>query len=220
MITFVKRIMQIVVKVNGLFHRFWIKYITRYFYRSCLGYCGKNVDLRFNKNPGNLHRVYMYDNTNIYHDFRFISVSGKFIMKKNSGSAAGLTVITGNHQRECGSFFKEISGKHTHDIERDVVVEEDVWIGANVTLLAGVTIGRGATVGAGSVCSKSVPPYAVVMGNPAKVVGFNFIPEEIIEHEIKLYPDSERLPLKLLEKNYNKYYINRINEIKNLLKQG
>lgn len=200
-------------------HRGWIKYVKRALYRSRLGYCGKNVDLRFYHNPGNLNRVYMYDHTNIYYDFRFISVTGKFIMKRNSGSAAGLTVITGNHQRECGIFFKDISGIHKSDIEKDVVVEEDVWIGANVTLLSGVTVGRGATIGAGSVCIKSVPPYAIVIGNPAKVIGFNYNPEETLEHEKGLYSENERLPLELLEKNYNKYYINRIEEIKLFLKQ-
>ena len=54
----------------------------------------------------------------------------------------------------------------------------------------------------------------MVIGNPAKVVGFSFTPEEIIEHEKVLYPEEERLPLELLEKNYNKYFISRIKEIK------
>jgi len=194
--------------------RFTVKYIKRPVYRSCLGYCGRNVDLRFNHNPGSLSRLYMYDNTNIYHNFRFVSAGGRLIMKKNSGAASGLTVITGNHQRIPGKWLKEISGVHKVDIEKDVIVEEDVWIGSNVTLLSGVIVGRGATIGAGSVCVKSIPPYAVVMGNPAKIVGFNFIPEEIIEHEKALYPEKERLPLELLEKNYNKYFISRVKEIK------
>jgi hypothetical protein len=52
-----------------------------------------------------------------------------------------------------------------------------------------------------------------VVGNPAKVVGFTFSPEEIIEHEKALYSEKERLPLELLEKNYNKYYKKRLKEI-------
>ncbi len=207
-------ILKATIKTKDLFRRGWLKYVTRYFYRSCLGYCGHNVDLRIDRNPGSLNRVYMYDNTNLYHGFRFISVTGKFIMKKNSGAAACLTVITGNHQRENGKFFKELSGTHALDVERDVIIEEDVWVGANVTLLSGVKVGRGATVGAGSVCYKSIPPYAVVIGNPAKVVGFNFLPEEIIEHEKILYKEGERLPLSLLEKNYEKYYLSKIKEIR------
>ena len=213
-----KYILKLIARIRTLFSRFWVKYILRPIYKSCLGYCGKNVDLRLDKNPGSLSHVYMYDNTNIYHGFRFISVGGNFIMKKNSGAAAGLTVITGNHQRKLGVFFKEVSGTHELDIEKDIVVEEDVWLGANVTLLAGVIVGRGATVAAGSVCVKNVPPYAIVMGNPAKVVSFNFSPEEIVEHEKQLYSEGERLSIELLEKNYKKYFLDRASEIKTFIK--
>lgn len=51
-----------------------------------------------------------------------------------------------------------------------IVIEDDVWIGFNSIILKGVTIGRGAVVGAGSVVTKDVPPFAVVVGNPARVV--------------------------------------------------
>ena len=208
-----KSLFKLIVKLCSLFRRFRIKYINRPLYKSCLGYCGKNVDLRLDKNPGSLSRVYMYDNTNIYHDFRFISVTGKFIMMKNSGAAAGLTVITGNHQRELGVFLKDISGNHESDIEKDIIVEDDVWLGSNVTLLSGAYIGRGAIVGAGSVVRTKVPPYAIVSGNPAKVMGFSFDPNQILEHELKLYPESERLSKEVLEKNYQKYFKNRLKSI-------
>ena len=213
-----RSILKLIARLCHLAHRFKIKYINRPLYKSCLGYCGKNVDLRLDRNPGSLSRVFMYDNTNIYSGFRFISVSGKFILMKNSGAAAGLTVITGNHQRKFGVFLKDISGQHENDIEKDVIVEDDVWIGTNVTLLSGVRIGRAATIGAGSVCSKSVPPYAIVMGNPAKVVGFKFTPKEILEHEKILYNPEDRLPIEVLEKNYKKYFSNRIDDIKAYIK--
>ena len=88
-------------------------------------------------------------------------------------------------------------------------------MGANVTLLSGVTIGRGATVGAGAVVRSNIPPYSIVTGNPAKVVGFSLKPDEIIEHEKALYSPDERLPIDKLEKNYNKYFINRLMDIRN-----
>ena len=81
-----------------------------------------------------------------------------------------------------------------------------------------VVVGRGAIVGAGSVCRKSVPPYSIVMGNPAKVVGFKYTVDEILEHEAELYPIQERLSRQVLEKNYNKYYSNRIKEIAHFVK--
>ncbi len=99
-----------------------------------------------------------------------------------------------------------------------MVIEEDVWIAANVTLLKGVTVGRGAIVGASSVCLNSIPPYAIVLGNPAKVIGFKFTPEETIAHEKVLYPENERLPLEIIQHTYDKYFIRRIKDIKNYLK--
>jgi acetyltransferase-like isoleucine patch superfamily enzyme len=56
----------------------------------------------------------------------------------------------------------------------DVVVENDVWIGSQATIMSGVRIGSGAVIAARAVVSKDVPPYAVVAGNPARVVKFRF----------------------------------------------
>ncbi len=52
-----------------------------------------------------------------------------------------------------------------------VKIEDYVFIGPRVIILAGVTIGRGAIVGAGAVVTKDVPPYAIVGGVPAKIIG-------------------------------------------------
>lgn len=67
-----------------------------------------------------------------------------------------------------------------------IVVEDDVWIGYGAIVFTGVKIYRGAIVAAGSVVTKDVPPYAIVAGNPAKVVGQRFSEEEIQEHERRL----------------------------------
>lgn len=199
--------------------RILISGASNYLY-SHLGYKGKNVVLYnpfFCQFPQN---VFLYDNVAIYDGFKFISAGGKLIVKKNSGAAQGFTVITGNHGRELGVGFKNDDGfcHQSLGYEKDVIVNEDVWIGANVTLLAGVEIGRGATIGAGSVCSKSIPPYAIVKGNPAKIIGFNFTPEEVIEHEKKLYQADDRLTLDVLSKNYEKYFLKRLKDIKEYTK--
>ena len=52
------------------------------------------------------------------------------------------------------------------------LVEEGASIGANATILPGVRIGRNAMVGAGAVVTRSVPPNAIVVGNPAKIIGY------------------------------------------------
>jgi virginiamycin A acetyltransferase len=59
-------------------------------------------------------------------------------------------------------------------------LENDVWIGANSVITRGVHIGNGAVVGAGSVVTKDVPDYAIVAGNPAKVIRYRFS-EDVIE---------------------------------------
>jgi len=199
--------------IKEVLHTIALRYIVRK--RLPQGHIGKNSHIHTPSlvAAGSQNNIYLGNNCNIDWDNVLFCNPGKFIMKDNSGAAVGLKVITGNHVGKLGQFFKNEGNANLEG--HDVLVEEEVWIAANVTLLSGTIIGRGAIVGAGSVlASKKVPPYSVVMGNPAKVVGYRFTPNEIIEHEKTLYPEIERLPLELLEKNYNKYFINRIKEIK------
>ena len=58
--------------------------------------------------------------------------------------------------------------------ERPVAIGHDVWIGHGAVVLAGRTIGTGAVVGAGAIVTKDVPDYAIVVGNPARVVRMRF----------------------------------------------
>ena len=61
-----------------------------------------------------------------------------------------------------------------------VVLGHDVWIGHGATILPGLTLGTGAAVGAGSVVTKDVPPFAIVVGNPARILRMRF-PEPIVD---------------------------------------
>jgi acetyltransferase-like isoleucine patch superfamily enzyme len=54
---------------------------------------------------------------------------------------------------------------------KGITIEDDVWIGNSAILLDGVRIGRGAVIGAGAVVTRDVPPGAIAVGNPARVVG-------------------------------------------------
>jgi acetyltransferase-like isoleucine patch superfamily enzyme len=58
-------------------------------------------------------------------------------------------------------------------------IGNDVWIGVNAIIMDDVTIGDGAIIGAGAVVTKDVPPYAIVVGSPAKVIRHRFEKEEI-----------------------------------------
>jgi len=60
-----------------------------------------------------------------------------------------------------------------------ITIGNDVWIGKRAIILSGVKIGDGSVVGAGAVVTKSVPPYAIVTGVPAKVSGFRFTQHQI-----------------------------------------
>lgn len=57
---------------------------------------------------------------------------------------------------------------------RDTVIGHDVWLGYGALVLPGAQIGNGAIIGAGAVVRGTVPPYAIVTGNPGKVTGFRF----------------------------------------------
>ena len=62
-----------------------------------------------------------------------------------------------------------------HPITRgDIIIGNDVWIGEGAYIKAGVNIGNGAVVGMGSVVTRDVPPYAIVAGNPARIIRMRF----------------------------------------------
>lgn len=61
----------------------------------------------------------------------------------------------------------------------NVIVGNDVWIGHGVTVLSGVKIGDGAVIGAGAIVSKDIPPYAIAVGNPLKIIKYRFTTDQI-----------------------------------------
>lgn len=114
------------------------------------------------------------------------ALSEHIIIGAFSSIGQNVCIVDFNHNfnRPTSSFINHlVLKKHfTADIvtKGPVIIEEDVFIGSNSTILPGVTIGRGAIIGAGCVVSADVPPYAVVVGNPAKVKKMRFN-DEIIQ---------------------------------------
>ena len=64
-----------------------------------------------------------------------------------------------------------------------VEIGHDVWIGVNTTIMSGVKVGNGAVIGAGSIVTKNIPAFAIVGGNPAKIIKYRFNKERIDEIE-------------------------------------
>ena len=173
--------------------------------RNNFGYIANDVTLIPPLCLSNPRNVFLYGNNGLNHAI-LLTTNAKFIMRKNSGAAYGLKVSTGNHARIVGTPYRNITEEmKPRNLDYDVIVEEDVWIGMNVTLLAGVTIGRGSTVAAGAVVSKSMPPYCICGGVPAKFIKFYWTIEQILEHEAKLYSEEERYTREQLEEIFAQY---------------
>jgi len=136
--------------------------------------------------------VFTYENITLGSDV-YIGPGANFSAAKASITVGnkvlfgpGVTIITGNHHfKKLGTYIYDVKEK---DIEDDapVVIEDDVWVGANVTILKGITIAQGAVVGAGSVVTKSIAPYTIAVGVPAKKVAMRFTEEQILLHEKEL----------------------------------
>ena len=182
----------------------------RYFVcsRKSFGHIANNAKLIPPLNIVNPKNVFLYENTKI-EDATISASIGKFILKKYSAAAEGLSVHTGNHMMVIGKFYRTVTNEDKLNsgevYDKDVIVEEDVWIGCNVTLLSGAHIGRGSIIAAGAVVNKSTPPYAVIGGVPAKFIKFKWSIDEILEHESILYPEEERFTREELEKIFSKY---------------
>jgi virginiamycin A acetyltransferase len=86
------------------------------------------------------------------------------------------------------------------------VIQNDVWIGVNSVIRRGVTIGNGAIIGANTFVNKDVPAYAIVVGNPAKILKYRFE-----EGKINFLIQSKWWDLNIEEA---KEFINKLNENK------
>ncbi|MBQ2939382.1 MAG: acyltransferase [Clostridia bacterium] len=95
------------------------------------------------------------------------SVLGLVTIGKDCMMGPECRIITQQHNFDRTDLPMRLQGKGE---VKPVTIGDDVWIGARVTILPGVQIGTGAIVGACSVVTKNVPNYAVVAGNPARII--------------------------------------------------
>lgn len=210
------KVSRLIKTINGYLYKFSVSKANLDIFISKLGYLGEKAYVEETPLYCNApQKIFIHEGCKLSRFAQFIispgSEHGRFIMKKKTIIAQGLLVITNNHSTrpKLGNWQIDLIYDSIDDKDKDVIVEEDVWIGAYVTLLYGVTVGRGAIVGSNSVVRCNIPPYAIVVGNPAKIVGYKLTPDEIIEHEKLLYKNSERLDYDILQKNYNDFTLSR-----------
>lgn len=79
--------------------------------------------------------------------------------------------------------FEESEELRNEKFSRPCRIGHDVWIGCNATILRGVEVGNGAVIGAHALVNRDVPPYAIVAGTPARIIGYRFSREVIAELE-------------------------------------
>lgn len=117
-------------------------------------------------------------------------VDSRVIIGKYCSIAREVTVLTGgNHRSDTVSTFPfrimmDLPGREDDGFRYsngDVVIGSDVWIGQGATIMSGVTVGHGAVIATGALVSRSVPPYAIVGGNPAQLIRFRFTEAQIAE---------------------------------------
>ena len=149
------------------------------------------------KNPNIIVGVYTYyddfeDTMNFEKNvkYHFDFTGDKLIIGKFCMIASDVTFIMNgaNHLTDAittypfaifgNAWANAMEGKN-YPSKGNIVVGNDVWIGYNATIMAGVTIGDGAIIGTNSVVTKDVEPYAIVGGNPAKLIKKRFSDDEI-----------------------------------------
>ena len=174
------------------------------------------------------HRLHPESDTIPMNQFRFDHVSiGKgtygelnvvdfggecnLILKNYISIAQRVTfLLNGEHYiNHISTYPFKVKLLHIQDSESfgkgDIVVDDDVWIGYGATILSGVHIGQGAVIAAGAVVTNDVPPYAIVGGNPAKVIKMRFA-EPIVKELMQL--EFERIDSQFASENKDELYSN------------
>lgn len=100
---------------------------------------------------------------------------------------------------QCGISFSA-ENKITENLP--ITIGHDVFIGMNVTILDGVTIGNGAVIGAGAIVSKDIPPYAIAVGSPIRIIKYRFEEPDIEKLQKIKWWDFDTENLKNVEKHF------------------
>ena len=128
---------------------------------------GQDVIIDRNVSINRPDRVVLKDRCVIHAGTSINSYGGLFV-GENTGIGYNCVIFTAVHRYRNA---KRIPFDNVGEL-KPVIIREFVWIGANVKILPGIEIGEGAIIGMGAVLTKNVPPLAIVMGNPAEIIGY------------------------------------------------
>ena len=168
---------------------------------------GANSRLEYPCHIESPRMVTVEENVNIRYGLQVLNAkTEEVIIKRNSTLAPNVTMVPNNHIPTVGIPIFLLTSSHVNDKTSKIVIEEDCWVGTNSILLEGCRLGRGSVVGAGSIVTKKVPPYAVVVGIPAKIVAVKFSIEQILDHERILYKEEDRMSINELEDLFRNYF--------------
>ena len=145
------------------------------FRKALLAKCGKKVYLGKGGHYS-YENTYLGNHVFLANNVTFLNTRAKVYVGDHVMIGDGSYIITGNHRIDIpGRFMDSITDKEKlPENDQDIVFKGDNWVGVGTIILKGVTIGEGAVVAAGSVVVKDVPPYSIVGGSPAKVIGRRF----------------------------------------------
>ena len=175
--------------------------------RGDFGSAGKNAIIGFPVYITNAKTVHLERNTVLRAGISIQNnINEHVYIKKYTVISRDVTIVTNNHRSTVGIPQCLLGASHINDTSRDITIGEDVWVGTRATILSGGDLGRGCIVGACSLVTKPVPPYALVAGVPARIIGVKFSIDQIVEHEKQLYPVSERMSREDLETLFAEYY--------------
>lgn len=174
---------------------------------SDLGSAGKNAVIGFPVYITSPKALHMEENTVLRRGASIQNNKNEHVyIGRYTVISINVTIVTNNHRSTIGVPQCLLGASHINDTTKDIHIGEDVWVGTNATILSNGDLGRGCIVGACSLVTKPVPPYALVVGSPAKIVGVKFTIDQILEHEKALYPEKERFSREYLEELFTKYY--------------
>ena len=145
-----------------------IQFVRFLYFKSLFNKIGKNTAFGHAITYCNAKGITIGHRSIINHHIELLAQNSKIKIGNDVLIAPYVFITTNSHGYE----RVDIPISKQKEIGKKVIIENGVWIGTHAVILPGVTIGHDAIVGAGAVVTKDVPPFAVAVGVPAKVIKY------------------------------------------------